>query len=439
MALIGCGGTGPGGGNGGGGGGGGGGNGRSSINTNLLNKPGRVEVTFNSGQGRAPGSLIAAIRHFELQDEIGIVETQLRGELRVQLDGYTSQSIEVNVPMDGFSPNLASRNFDTLPLEVQRLGLEDNFGNYAWYDGTNGQPIFADSFTLHARAFPGRYTAIELFIDDAILSLDLGAVPVPVALFDRERFELINYDQNDLHINGWLADYISFDISNVANKPIFSPSGPYSGETVTMAHFSGDSYAISVDPVAGGAAMEVLTTGVDPFEALISPQATIPGLGVMPGTFTIRQVDPRDLSGIAKITALQGIWRWWHDSSSPSRGFILDPGLFEVFTIPSSEDNEKQEIIMLSRNIAGQIIELYYGEIDYELGEFHAWPIENIDDGDIANEISGSVSGIVYRPGGPFNQSDPWKDIRSGTITITTGTPPPSFLLAPTEFLVIRL
>ncbi|MBI5708544.1 MAG: hypothetical protein HZC36_16285 [Armatimonadetes bacterium] len=436
MALVGCGGVGPGGGDDGGGGGGGGGGGatRSSVNSGLLAKSGVIDLTVDSGQGRAPGSLVAVWRHQEFTDLYGTEETQLRGEVRIGLDQYTTNSMEVAIPFNMFSPWAASRSFDALPLEIQSLKVENNSGGYVTYTGPGGQPFFIDSFALHATSMPGRRTAIQIFLDDAMLGIDTQAQP-PAATFDRDRFEAVNYHPEDLRINGWLADYLCFDISNVANKPEFSASGPYSGEDVTKVYFSGDAYAISGDPVVGGGPMEILTQGTFNFAAKVSPPNGTIGA---PGTFTVRQVDPRDLSGIAEITAIQGIWRLWFDPVHPNKGYILNPQAFEALCLPTTEDDGIQELILVARNSSGEITDLYFGEIDYtnKLNmHFSAWPIENIDDGSDDNRIDGTVSGLVYRAG---IQDPTDKDIRSGTITITSGTPPATFPSIST-FLVVRL
>ncbi len=420
VAIAGCAGNG-----GGGGGGGGGGPVRSSVNPSVLNKPGNITVTYDTGQGRAPGSQTAVIRRFFMEDVVGLVETQLRSEMRLQLDAYTSQSLELNPTMGGYSVPIASRLFTVFPLEILAMIVEQFDGSLVRYSGPANAPIFRDDFAVRCRAFPGRRSSVQIFLDDATLFYDEVGQQV---VFDRPRFESINYDLIDQRINGFLSDYVMFDITNVANKPQLT-----TGPDATRVYFSGDAIALSVDPVPGGADMEVLTPLAPPIEALVSPPQSFPIQS--DGTYTLRQIDPRDLQNIARITALQGIWRPYHDPNDVSRSLILNPGAFEFFALPNSDDNEKQEIVLIARDLAGDITDMYFGELDYSTLSFAAWPIENVDTGAATGEINGTLSGIVYRAGVP---NPTYRDIRSGTFTITLGTIPATFQTTG-SFLVIRL
>ena len=179
--------------------------------------------------------------------------------------------------------------------------------------------------------------------------------------------------------------------------------------------------------------MEVLTPLAPPIEGLVSPPQNQPI--VAPGTYSLRQIDPRDLSGIARITSLQGIWRPYTDPTDPTRSLILNVSQFECFTLPHGEDNEKQEMLFIARDLAGNITDMYFGEVNFDDGTFAAWPIENVDDGDPSNEVDGVVTDYVYRSGIP---SPTFKDIRSATFAFTTGTIPSTFQSSG-NLLVVRL
>lgn len=420
VTAIGCAGAGndPG---GGGGGGGGGGDSIASVNTALFNQPGRVEATYNSGQGRAVDSPTAVLRRLYIEDEIGLVETLLQSEVKIQLDGYTSQSMEVNPPMTGFSVPIASRKFGIFPLEVQAIEVEQFDGSFVRYQNTNGSPLLSELFPTRITAMPGRITSLQIFLDDATLNHDGSGVQ-----FDRPRFEGINFDPTEGMIMGFLSDYVMFDITNVANKPEMSTGG-----FANRVYFSGDSIALSLDPAQGGSPFEVLTPLLDPIEGLVTPPNA---QFSAPGQYTLRQIDPRDLSNIARITALQGIWRPYWDPN-PTQSLLLNVGAFEVITIPNSTDGAKQEIVMIERNGAGQIVNMHFGEVDFSAGTFAVWPIDQVDTGDGSNEVNGTVTDIVYRAGVP---SPTYRDIREGRFAITSGSVPAGYS-ASGRFVVLRL
>jgi hypothetical protein len=426
IVLIGCGGSG-----GGAGGGGGTTGGDPSINPTVFNTPGHVNVTYDTGAGRVPGSQTAVIRHFYLQDAIGLVETTLLSEMYLGLDKYTSQALVLDVPMGGFNPLLANRKFASFPLEILSFIVEQSNGSQIRYDDPNG-PIFTDTFALGATAMPGRHTSIQIFLDDQTIFYDEFLQQV---VFDRPRFETLNYDTFDNQINGFLSDFISFDISSVGSRPQLT-----SGQFATRVYFSGDQVALSLNPVVGGAAMEVLTPLAPPIEALVSPPQQNPFPA--DGTYTLRQPDPRDLTGVARLTALQGIWRPYIDSDL-NRSLFLNVGQFFCVTLPRSADDGVHEILFVARNLAGQITDMYYGQADFvEVapglfdGTFSAWPIENIDDGSPVGEVTGTFTSVNTRSG---IGSPAFKDIRTGTFAFDIGQILPSSFQTSGPFFVGRL
>jgi hypothetical protein len=407
----------------------------SSVNRTLLNKPGIIEVTFNTGQGRAPGSPTAVLKRLNFVDDLfppgdsrNNIDTLLNPSRNLQLDGYTSQTISVNVPMNniGFSGPVSGRFFDEYRLDIDSLLIEQPGGGFQTVTGPGGQPVLLEIFPANILTLAGRTTSLQIFLDDAMLNFDGTDV-----IFDRDLFEQVNLTDDgngNFKLMGFIGDYIVFDITNVANKPTMSDSSP-----ATRVWFSGDSIALSGDVGSGPEAMEVLTPLAPPIEGLFLPPVVLPG-GTGPGTYTLRQVDPRDLSNIARITALNGVWKDYVDPDT-SRSPFLNLGTFECFTFPQSLNQDRHDMVVLVRDGGGNITTMYFGEMDFGANSFSIWPIDQVDDGDASNELDGDLSGLLDVNGSPTSNH---RHVRSGTFTITSGIPPSGFQTS-ARFIVYRL
>lgn len=395
--------------------------GQSRAVVTLPPTPGLINVAYITGQGRAPGSPTAVIRRVFFSDDLNDdpndnpdfnVETKLNPERQIGLDAYSLQTIEVNAPIPA---DRESRAFATFTLEVSKLRVEDSNGGYREYPGQNGQPLLSEAFDLKMRAFRGRHTMLPVFLDDAMLNVD----PITdTVVFDRAQFEAINYDPTLNKMVAFISDYVAFDISSL--NPVDRPDMS-SGSPAERVYFSGDSSAISSAGSSG------------PFEVL-TPTGFIEGTfsGPTPpvnlGTYTLVQLDPRDLSGIAKITSLLGIYREY-------TSVIGSLGDFEVITFPTSDDDNLQDMVIIQRS-GTTIVNLYFGVVDFQAGTFSAWPIRNLDDASISNEITGSVGVFVDKNGASVGTD--WPKIRAGQYVFAPGPDlPPSF---PTSgrFIVFR-
>lgn len=423
VAIIGCGGGGGGGNNGNNGGGG---SLPMAVNTSLLSSQGRLEMTYNTGQGRAPGSITGVFRHLIVEDNTyndlrDIVETQLNPAIGIQLDGYSSQQIPLNVPMTGFSLLLNGRNFEAFNLEIDSLRIENPDGSFRTVSGAGGQPAFLATFPMFLRAFPGRYTGVTVQIDDAMLNVDDSDNIV----FDETLFNDLNLDVDEGVMLGTFTDYFAFDITNVPNKPLMSDSSE-----ATRVYFSGDFAGLSGDVLAGSNPFEVLVPLNPPLEGLISPPNAT--LGTY-GTYALRQIDPRDLTNTQRIVSKQGIWRDWYTAGNDSKSVILRPDSVVMLALPHHKDDDKQDIVFMVRNANGDIVDMYFGEANFATNKINIWPIENIDDGAPDNEVELNISAKNYRAGGAGNSAD----IRSGSWVLSSGSLPATFGTSGT-FLVVR-
>lgn len=421
LAIVSVSGCGGGTGNGGGGGGGVPIDGLSQVNTSLLNADGIFEVTYNTGAGRAPGSITAVVGRVYAEDMFGRIETVLIPERSLLLDGYTSQRIDVPVPVGGFSVAISSRSFEDFFLEIARLRVENDSGGFNTIAGPGGAPIVLSSFPMEVRSFPGRRSGITIFLEPGMFEIDGSDVT-----FDDELFEILNFSGG--RIVGSFSDYLAFNIASVANKPTMSDSTP-----ATRVFFSGDHVALAGPQSAENVPFEVVIPGEERLEGLVSnPPA---GQSNAPGIYMLRQPDPRDLSNTARIISRQGIWRPFTIPGSVSRSPIIRPGAFECILMPRNSDSETVSMILFSQSTVGNVTELYYGEADLESGEFEVYPIAGYVAGSTAGALTGTLGGFVYRPG---VVSPTFRDIRSGTFEIEGGTLPPTFQQVG-RFIVYRL
>ena len=400
-----------------------------------MDVPASVDVTYNTGQGRAPGSLTAVLNRLIFEDSLfpagddrNTIIALLTPSRSLQLDGYTSQTASVNVPMNnlGFSGPVNGRLFEEFSLDIDHLLVENGAGGLSSVFGPGGNPVVIETFPSNVKALAGRHTSLQVFIDDAMITYDGSDVT-----FDRDLFEQVNLTDDGtgtFKLLGWISDYLVFDISAVANKPTMSNSVP-----ATRVWFSGDSIALSGDVGAGPEAMEVLTALSPPIEGLFTPPVALPG-GTGPGTYNLRQVDPRDLSNLARITALQGIWRNYVEPQT-SKSPLLNLGNFECIMFPQSLDADKYDMVVISRNGSGTITNMYFGEANFDTATFSIWPIAQVDDGDASNEVSGSLSGLLDRNGSAAATPN---HVRSGSFSITNGGVPAGFNTTG-RFIVFRL
>lgn len=414
VVVAGCGGSGS---SSTGGGGNTGGTGRAAVN--LPNNPALLQVAFLTGQGRAPGDPVAEIRRiafddtlpepFESDDQYR-VETILNPARFPGLEQFTYQTVNLNVRVPSV---VDSRFFDTFTLEVNRLLIEDENGN-AVSPGQQSPPVVIEEFPAHVRVFQGRHTILPVFLDSASLYWDdfTGVV------FDRQLFEDVNLTLDDGVMLSFLSDYVAFDISSVADKPLMLTNIP-----ATRVYFSGDGIALSTE--AGG---------LRPFEVL-GPISSIEGTWAPPtqitpdfGTYSLMTIDPRDLTQTAKITSLMGIFR-------PYNAVLRNLGSSEMITFPNSRESADQDMVIIARNASGQITDMYFGVVEFDTMTFSAFPIAQVDDGDASNEVSGTISNVVNVGGDDPDRE--YSGIRSGTYTVTNGSFPSGFASSGT-FLVFR-
>jgi len=430
-----------------------------------LSSYGIFQSTYLTGQGRAQGDLVAIMRRVVVDDSSGAVETILSPNLKLLLTGYTQQSILLNVPVS------TSRIFDHYNLEIKELDVDNGDGTTSPANG--GAPPNANfvqtSFPAAFATFPGRETSMTVRLDDSMfVVLDPNN---PVYSFDSDQFETANYSSvngNSPMMNGFLSDYVMFDISNITtalatDSDPAQPPFPDASGTATALFINGDNFAIGIVPPGtpnqgDGSAW--------PFYALtpigyvlgshVGPRTGInPNTGqatLIPGTYSLVQPNPgQPLGGPGMITALVGTYKGY-GSTIVSVG--QNPQQFEIVAFPGSQDNGIDDCVMFNVNPAnGQLSTMYFGQIDmtqaspakrtgkvvtrprkvHGRGEVTstivAWPIYQISDpSDVNYQITGTVTDV---------DSSGLTTVHSGHYTLDPTNLPPTFS-ASGRFIVYR-
>jgi hypothetical protein len=419
----------------------GGNNGDSTAFVTIPNTPGVLQNVYLTGQGRAFGDLIAVMRRVSIDDGGPAIQTLLNPLRRLQLNGFTQQMILLNVP------STVSRKFDHYNLEVQELDVDNGDGTFTSFTGLN-QPLVQDQFEAYFRILPGRTSSITVRLDDSMFNLNGSTYD-----FDRNQFILANYSQfglDPLRMNGFISDYLMFDLSNLAN-PGDAPPFPDASGTASAVFINGDNFAVGTIP---DGPPDNSTPDPKPFFTLtpigyvegshVGPRTAIdPSTGqstIIPGTYSLVQADPRPPANpAARITALQGTYKNFtktlNSLGTNAQGFeiVAFPG---TYTDDSGEGGYGQYDVLLFNIAGGQITKMFFGQIDVNTGHLSAFPIGQVSDpSNINNEITGTVSAFVDAGG---SSTSDVSHIRAGHYTIDAGPNVPASFSASGRFIVYR-
>ena len=361
VMVVGCSGGGGGnavaGGGGGGGAGGGGGGGVVSPVVALPDTKAHVSLTILSGQGRRSlGSMFAEITGITLtSNSTDLIPPNLSIDgglpsVRAQLDGYSVNKIDFSQDLAKFSSSstgkTGEKTFQELNLALDKTFVEQADGSLA---ETGAAPILP-TFNLLATLFPGRYTNITTYLNDAEFIVD----PVTgLVTFDEAAWEIENFKSGLTMLRASLSDFVSFDISAmaVADRPTLSATGLQADKFMVTGDQMGISRGFSstgnFDLIDEG----FITSGV------LTNSVVIPGVGTSDtanGTYNVTEPDPRLLPpDVALLSAVQGIWRPYEKLTSGITG-----NAFIAF--PSSTGGPYQTVAF-NVNAAGKITNLWFG------------------------------------------------------------------------------
>jgi hypothetical protein len=373
-----------------------------------------VFIDYLTGQGRAAGDVRADTPSCNLFEGINSTGSEVRIPLPqpvyVLLDGYT-QNMQAMDIVGLASPNSAF--FQTIELVVPSVDVEDSSGNFGSpFTGPGGQFLVDFSMGSQIPAFPGRTTNVPIYLDDAEIWFDGTGYSFNTTLFVQN-----NTSPGNPYIQGLFSDYVMFDISSVANPPHLADPATnlLSATPAKRVYFSGEDRRYASSPAVG--------TGPTTDFTIYTPGGNLTGLFSPPsannpnGTYTVQEFDPRDLTNTAKITSWQGIWR-------PVTSMINNLTTFDVILFPHAADDNTQDMVVLVRNSAGSITNMYFGLADLSGDTFAVYPIANMDYGTTVGELDGSFSALKDTNGGATTTP---ANVRAGTFTFTTGALPTGF------------
>jgi len=396
-------------------------------------RPGQIELTFLTGQGRsstrAEGDMQATITVPFFTDNAGrTVNPGLGDPPQLQLNSYQNLIRRINVDMNIREAEtgqlLNSRLFENFELTISQLRFEQD-GTTFTANQVQGLP---QTFRSRIRVFPGRYTSFPVFLNDSQFRTEVPTAPEePTATFLPEVFGEDNQlgDTNNTNVlMGFLSDLLQFDISGIpeGERPPLS-----NGQPAGRVYLSGDTYGISQGGSRGLFESLSLTLGqtvegrfAPPGEIGVNPPPGLPQ-GTTPGTYSLIQPDPTDpdpFSG-SRITALQGIWRDY-------RKMINNVGSTVAITMPSSRDDDTQDIVIFrqSGGANGTIQSMFFGSIDMGNGTVRVYPIKNLVSASVEGERQGRVTSMVTGTGASTLSA---AATRRGTIEFASGETPAGF------------
>ncbi len=400
VAVIGCGGS------GGGSVGGPGGPGAHVSSVNLPATPGAVNIQYFTGQGRALGDLTALVNNLSLTDSANQIIAPAPGSvsLSLLLNGYTSQTALINVPVALGSNSRSFANFDLQVASVNGI------------TGPSGANAVDQTFPANFLVETGRLTSFPVYLDDAMITISNGQV-----VFDPALFQASNIDGVANAMVGFFGDFVMFDISNVADidKPIMS-----NASLAQKVYFSGDNIALSEMDAPG--AFEMLTPfGVQDGQFTAQQGGTV---APAPGTYVLLVPNPSDLTNTSKVASLQGIYRNFSSVPIGSAPGPLDviayPGTFEVIVFPNSAEDTQPDMVMLQRNAIGAITSMYFGGLDYTTSppSFVGYPISQVVSGDVSNEITGTLPELRDSAGAIVNLPTDATALKLAAASVRSGS-----------------
>jgi hypothetical protein len=419
AVVIGCGGGG-GGGNGGGNGGNGGNNGGVNAGNNggggvpTVNLPAGtdVQIYYLSGAGRrAVGSQTAQLNNIRVQNGgIDQLPTSQTGtNVRIQLDGYTNNSFNFSTTL---APGLVFKTYTEFPFRVDKIDEEQPGGGLTTV--FNGPPFeVTPPLALDMTLYAGRQVTLQVNINDQMLRFDGSSV-----VFDQAQFVAENYDPIDNRMNSFLSDQISFDLTNMAagKRPSM-----LNGQTADRVFFSGDQIAVSKGFHTDGT-FNVLNPVLIEDGRIEQPS----NVGVpLPGSYSVIEPDPRDITGLMQITALQGKWKEYTEVLNN----LQSGATVNMIVMPNSRRTNEMQVVAFNRNANGQITDMWQGVAKFNgVGStIDLFSLDQLDEGTGNNPASGTLAGFVVQNG----------VVTQGTYTIAA--PPAGFPLALTgNFVVLR-
>ncbi len=419
---------------------------------NLPDTPGSLQYWFLSGAGRAGDTKSVIAQDLIVTDGVGGTEGSGIKKQTVVLTNYDSQMLATNPAII----NQQSRLFTSLQLNIINFTLTDSTGVQS-FNTINNIP---GDLSSALRVFKGRHTQVPLFLDpDTFITetVNVGGNDVTQAKFDTVWFDTINRIIGDsVSVRSFLSDFVCFDVTAI--NPADLPSLSNGSGVAQRIFFSGDGFALGNGNLqAGGAPFElILQAGQGASVVGRHSQGGIPGASSPELTYTTIGVDPSDVTTTdpalaRKITNFQGKFQYHFNQTVNSlTGAVQDNGYFknvhpfEAISIPTSLDDERQQVVMFAENVStngngtksASITKMMWGYLDLATKKVFVYPLTNLTDIDAqtnrVGEIAGNI-GTMYTSTGASTSSA--QQMRFAAFTLTS---PPAGFPATGTIVVLR-
>ena len=352
---------------------------------------GRVEVSYLTGQGRAPGDTYLEITRQAIQNGDGRQNYQ-RDEITpklLRLPGFQTDKVGISVPFGATVGEFNSLLLTQLVFDPNRALVETSTGtrSEALLPTASNAPELPNNLQLPAnleariRAFPGRTSLVQLRVSTAVFYADptYATATYPSGfVFDRDQFATLNNSVTGTDPSGQntlasrLSDFVRFDLSGF-DDPADLPNiqtgfgdGEVSPNGARFVYVSGDNVALS-EGTPGGVFQEL-----EPVTDQVMLGKWQTKKGDFPGTYSLTDANPVDIDGLAaRLVAQYGTFRDYTEVLSGG-------GTFEVILFPNSgeqyDSTRRGDVVGIFRQ-GGVIKNLFYGGADLAQGKISLLPV----------------------------------------------------------------
>ena len=363
---------------------------------------GRVDVSYLTGENRAPGDVYLEITRQRIQNADNVdVFNRTDGLAPINLLALGFQTVSTGVDVDfqtvGANPNsfaLSQLVFDPNRLLVEQETTDDTTGANTTTFVEQPLPaanVVGPSLSLPAtldariRAFPGRVSLVQVRVNAGILRFDagLGSYVFDQALFrDTNALNTGTDPTGNTLLASRLSDFVRFGLAQVpaADRPfvrtdygeIADPTSAADAAGRVRAGYvyaTGDNFALSTLAAGAGSSFEEIDPTTD--EPVIgnwydSGSSQGSNVGRFTGTYNLTDANPTEVNGVpTRLVSMFGIFRDYTEVLSGG-------GTFEMVMFPNSGEqydaNRQGDVVAFVRNSGGQITQMFTGGIDLTNG-----------------------------------------------------------------------
>lgn len=382
---------------------------------------GTIDVYYLTGAGRDIDGGTAILRRVYFNDGVSPSPETTLSNLALPLSAYQTQLVPVNV--DFSTSGSTKRTFQDFTLDLAQLNYTDSTSGSTTELTTITNNPYTFSGVANINVFPGRRTGVPIYLDQTMYSL--GTDPTTFAtigVFDPSRFLAVNVpsDTGVTKINGFFTDYVSFDISGMADAD--KPTMKTTGTTAQRVFFTGDFYGLGDSTTDGN--FEALTTDASNSLSGKFMAPTILSGKPVPGTYSLRQNDPSDITGTKKIISLLGIW-------NEHTKVLSNMNDTAMISFPSASDGNIQDVVFVKQTVKTSasavtytVTKLMFGYIEFnfdtDVHNLYLFNIKDLPDGiGVSPVLTGTLKTPVTNAGTAALIPS---QVRKGTYTLSDGS-----------------